>query len=212
MVYNYNMKRLNIFLSMIISIIFIGCYSVERIRYDHKHNIELSDYAYRGIWNSNILKYVFDGNVFWVKLSNDDVTVAGKPKKKADYYFCIDLTISSKSKIDNIIINSCEILFDDNYFRFENDEITNTHILYSYIGNTWHNSIIFSKGITRKEYNLIKNVVKKGTIQKFVLVNMDIDYLEDNEHKNWIETTKLGIRSERTWYTPANFWGMFGGV
>jgi len=212
MMYNHNMKRLNIFLFAVISIIFIGCYSVERIIYDHEHHIELSDYAYRGIWDSSISQYVFDNNVFWVSLSDTDFSVAGKPKKKADYYLCINLVISSESKIDNIIINSCEILFDDNCFRLENDEITYAHISYSYRHDIYLNSILFSKGITKKEYKLIKKVVKKHIAQKFVFINMDIDYLEDNEYKNWAETTKLGIRFERTWYTPANFWGMFGGV
>ena len=191
---------------MIISFNFIGCYSVERIRFDDEYYTELRNYAYRGIWDSNILQYVSDGNVFWIRLSVNDFTAT------ADYYFRINLTISSKSKIDSITINSREILFDNDCFKFENDEITNAYISYSYIENLWHNSLIVSKGFTKGEYNLIRNAVKKSTIQKFIFVNMDIDYLEGNEYKNWAGTARFGIRFERTWYTPGNLWGLFGEV
>jgi len=69
----------------------------------------------------------------------------------------------------------------------------------------------FSKKITTKEFNKdIKNKIKKSNNPLFAWVKIDLNYEENDKLLSWVNMNSLNIRFVRTWYTPANLWGLFG--
>ena len=204
------MKIINICLYVIISITFLGCYSVEHISYNHEHNDEIKNYTYNGIWDMNVLPYYHNDKVFLINLSSE--IYFNVPSDNKYNYFTIFLNIFSKEVINNIIINNCEIEFNDYILKFEKSDL-------KYYSNQSNNKdsnfinyeIIFSKRIDKNDYNKnVKNVIKNSSEQNYISVKIDINYTENGVVINYENTTRLNPIFYRNWYTPKNLWGWLG--
>jgi hypothetical protein len=177
---------------------------------DHEYDNEINNYVYNGVWDSAILPYYYNDKIFKIGLSNVYFNV---PYDKKYTYFTVSVNIYEENiSINNIQINSCEIMIDDYVIIFENKDIKNN--VYQYQShsanniNMKHYQIIFSKSVTTKEFNKkIKDKVKKSENPLFVWVKIDLNYDENDVPINWVNMMRLNTRFVCTWYTPANLWG-----
>jgi hypothetical protein len=62
--------------------------------------------------------------------------------------------------------------------------------------------IYFCQDIKNELNNRIKNI--NGI--HFVTIMVDLDYFENGERKNWLNTARLNLNVEQQEYNPANSW------
>jgi hypothetical protein len=203
------MKKLKIWLYFIIPIVFVGCYSTEGISYNNEKNNILSNYKDNGVWDNELLSYYYNDKIFYVYLSSEIYFNVPFDRQLRDNYkyFTVFLQISSKVVLNNIKINTCEIEFNNYKIKFDNNDLK-YYINQSYKENKINYEIIFSKNIKKDEYNKnILNVIKKNNEQKYISVEINLEYIENNEIFNYTFSNKLNTQYYKRWYTPSNLWG-----
>jgi hypothetical protein len=192
------------------SVLYIGCYNVDTIRFEHE-NFSPSGNPYDDHGNYNIIPHVFDNKAFLIAIHNTyiyDSTLFWL--KDESFIFKMDVSVYSEKGIDNIKINSCKIAFDDFIIIFDGNELenhttrTSTNAVKPYL----RNYVLFEKQINISTINnYIKRNIRDNSDPQSITVNIDIDYEENGEIKNWKNSTKFFIKTKRETYTPENFWG-----
>lgn len=210
MSYNYIMEYiLKIMFITFVLCLCISCYYVESLSFEHENYGQENPFDQISI--HSIMPFYDGHNAFLINIRGYYVY------KSSLFYminkshtFNMSVNIYSDEKIENITINSCEILFGDNSIVFDNNELSDvingsdTHQL---ITGT-HYFALFKKTINT---DIINNYVKARVNNEnnllYILVNIDIDYIENGEIKNWKNTTKFYIDIFRVNYSPENLWG-----
>lgn len=206
------MRYLSLLAIIFFSILYIGCYSVESVSFvhenysrsgnpydDHRHyNIIPTYHDEKGFLTAirtNNSGYVYKSSLFWIK---DKIFV-----------FKIDVSIYSEKGIDNIKINNCEIIFNNFSVILNENELTDgiTGTSKNSIKPYIRNYMIVEKEIDVKTIDNYLGKIKSGSIQNFITLNIDINYEENGEIKNWKNSTKYFIDIGHTTYTPKNLWG-----
>jgi hypothetical protein len=204
------MKRIKIWLYFLISIIFYSCYSTEGISYKNEQYDILKNYTNNDIWDNELLSYYNNDKIFYINLSSEvyfNVTFDNRQLRNKYKYFTVFLQISSKVIINNIKINNCEIEFNNYKIKFDNNDLK-YYINKYYLGNNINYEIIFSKNIKKEDYKkYILNVIKKSKEQKDISVEINLEYIENDEIINYTFNTKLNSQYYQDWYTPSNLWG-----
>jgi hypothetical protein len=145
--------------------------------------------------------YAYSSTLFWLK--------------DKSFRIAIEVNIYSKEKIDNLIINSCEIIYDN--FSIELNDLELSNYVSGYTVSTRlnpdtetyiRNYALIEKDIDSKTMNdyIKRNILNNENIQ-FLSINIDITYDENGEGKNWNNSTKYFMNKSRESYTPKNMWG-----
>ncbi|MDR1348181.1 MAG: hypothetical protein LBJ63_07125 [Prevotellaceae bacterium] len=121
-------------------------------------------------------------------------------------YLNLFIEIFSKEELDNIVMNSCNLIIGDYTMDFNCDLENNYHIKYVHATDMLRiqNEFLLTKSIKRNE---LKNRIKNINDIHFVTIMVDLDYFENGEQKNWVNTTRLNLNVERQEYNSANSWG-----
>jgi hypothetical protein len=188
--------------------LFTGCYHIDYIRFEHENYGESAN-SYDDSVNYNISPFEYDDKAFLVAIKGTyDYASSLFWLKDKDFIMKMDASIYSEKKIENISINSCEIIFEEFTVEFDNTELNNcitgtsTNQRLPYL----RNYVLIEKRIDGKTITGYKK--KNNNIdRRFILANIDVQYEENGEAKNWVHTTKFYIRTGRVNYTPENLWG-----
>jgi hypothetical protein len=206
------MKYLSSLVIILFSILCIGCYSVDTVSFVHE-NYSRSGNPYDDHRNYNIIPAYHDEKGFLTDIRTNNSAYAYESSlfwlKDKIFIFKIDVSIYSEKGIDNIKINNCEIIFNNFSVIFNENELINGTTRTSTNSNKPYlrNYIIVEKEIDVKTIDNYLDKIKNGSIQNSVILNIDIDYEENGETKNWGNSTKYFIDIGRTTYTPKNLWG-----
>jgi hypothetical protein len=167
--------------------------------------------------NTSIVPIHYDNKAFLVDISNNAYSYSSSLFWFKDKPFRIkmDVSIYGEEEIENIIINSCKIVFDNFSIDFDETELINCSIGTHNSSITKENTTpyfrsyaVFYKDIDTKLLDdYIKRKIIKNNDQQFITVNIDVNYYEKGEIKNWKNATKFYIGNGRDYYTPGNLWG-----
>jgi hypothetical protein len=194
------------------SAMYIGCYSVDIMRFQHE-NFSQSGNPYDDHRNYNIIPYYFDDKAFLVAIHGSyayDSTLFWLKDKS--YTLVMDVSIYSEEGINNITINACEVVFDDFTIIFDENELNNltTRTSTNAVKPFLRNYVYLEKEIDIKILNnYIKRKIRNNPDPQFIMVNIDVNYEENGEIKNWISSTRFYIKLVEVTYTPKNAWGAF---
>ena len=200
---------LKIMLIIIVLYSFTSCYYVESLSFRHENYGQKNPFDEISIYN---ITPFYDGhNAFLVNIRGSyGYNSSLFYMKDKSHIINMTVNIYSNEEIENIKINSCEILFGDNSIVFDNNDLNNyingvdAHQLiigtryYAFIQKTVNTDII---------NNFVKTNVNNENNPLYILVNTDIDYIENNEIKNWKYSTKFYINIFRANYSLENLWG-----
>jgi hypothetical protein len=184
--------------------LFTGCYHIDYIRFEHE-NYGASANPYDDSVNYAISPSEYDGKAFLVAIKGTyDYASSLFWLKDKDLIMKMDVSIYSEGGIETILINSCEIIFEDFTVEFNDAELSNciTRTSTNHGSPYVRNYALFEKIIDKKT---ITDYIKNNNIERqFIAVNVDVQYEENGEVKNWVHTTKFYIRTGRVHYTPEN--------
>ena len=206
------MKHLSLLSIIFFSILFIGCYSVDTVSFVHE-NYSRSGNPYDDHRNYDIIPTFHDEKGFLTVIHTNNSSYVYKSSlfwlKDKIFVFKIDVSIYSEKGIDNIKINNCEIIFNNFSVIFNEYELSNGFTGTSKNSNKLYlrNYVIIEKEIDVKTIDNYLDKIKNGSIQNYITLNIDINYEENGEIKNWKNSTKYFIDIGRYYYTPKNLWG-----
>jgi hypothetical protein len=193
------------FFIILVVFTFTSCYSIYYLTFEHENKKEIADFYTNGISNDNILQFYEDNKIIYMDLRRIDwqnTLLWGSDI----IYLNLFIEIFSKEELDNIVMNSCNLIIGDYMMDFNCDLENNYHIKYVHATDmlSIQNEFILTKAIKRSE---LKNRIKNINGIHFVTITVDLDYFENGEQKNWINTTRLNLNVERQEYNSDNSWG-----
>ena len=190
----------------------INCYYVDTINFEHE-NYSPSGNPFDDHRNYDIIPSYHDGKGFLTAIRTNNSSYAYKSSlfwiKDKVFVLKIDVSVYSEEGIDNIQIKNCEIVFNNFSVIFDKTELANTITKKSTnaIKPFIRNYIIIEKEINVKTIDKYLNKIKNNSIENILILNINIDYEEYGEIKNWKKTTEYFINIGRTIYSPVNLWG-----
>jgi hypothetical protein len=195
---------LKYFFIILVVFLFTSCYSIKYLTFDHENKKEIVDFYTNGTLNDNILQFYDDNKIIYMDLHRiewQNTLLWGSDI----IYLNLFIEIFSKEKLDNIIINSCNLIIGNYTMNFNYDLKNKYHIKYVHATDMlrMQNEILLTKVIKRNE---LKNKIKNINNKRFVTIMIDLDYFENGERKNWVNTTRLSLKVEQQEYNPTNLW------